>query len=575
MRFDAIFFGTSDDDELAGSPLRDLIFGFSGDDTLFGRAGADTLFGGAGNDVVAGGAGRDLLFGGGDDDIIIGGVGDDVLTGGDGTDEFQFDPSNIALGHDLILDFNLAEADQIVLNAADVFRADTGILGEDGALQPSDFDDSEAWDLVASDRGNLTVVHPGGTIELVALGFSEDFTFAGLVELGALGLNGVVVADEDGVLTSNDGDDILIGAEGAETFSFDPSNPDLGDDVIANFEVGTDQIVLNAADVFRADTGILGEDGALQASDFDDSMAWDLVASDRGNLTVVHPGGTIELAGLDFSEDFTFAGLVELGALGLSGVVVADEDGVLTSNDGDDILIGAAGAEIFSFDPSNPGLGDDVIANFEVGADQIVLNAADVFRADTGILGEDGALQPSDFDDSEAWDLVASDRGNLTVVHPGGTIELAGLGFSEDFTFAGLVELGALGLSGVVVADENGDLTSQVGDDLLIGGDPAEAFVFDPSEDALGDDVVVNFHLGVDRVELSAEDILNSAPGIEGEDGMLQGSDLDVSEAFDLVESDRGALTVVHPGGSIEFVDIGFDPSFTFDALVGDVIDVV
>lgn len=81
---------------LVGSPVSDLLNGFSGDDVLRGGDGADALIGGTGNDRLFGDTGNDVLdgvdgddrlFGGdGNDDLIESRFGDDTLDGGPGDD---------------------------------------------------------------------------------------------------------------------------------------------------------------------------------------------------------------------------------------------------------------------------------------------------------------------------------------------------------------------------------------------------------------------------------------------------------------------------------------------------------
>jgi Ca2+-binding RTX toxin-like protein len=78
--------GTSGDDELTGSPGRDVMCGFRGDDVIRGRGGADVIYGDAGDDQLAAGEGADTLYGDAGDDRLGGGDGEDVLAGGPGSD---------------------------------------------------------------------------------------------------------------------------------------------------------------------------------------------------------------------------------------------------------------------------------------------------------------------------------------------------------------------------------------------------------------------------------------------------------------------------------------------------------
>lgn len=136
----------TDDLDLTGNDVDNLLFGNKGlntlrgedgDDALFGGAGIDLLFGGQGDDFIVGGEGRDLHWedpamlaassgnadvlngGSGNDeliglsgtDLLDGGEGDDILTGGGGRDTFIFNG-----GQDIITDFALG-VDSLSLDA--------------------------------------------------------------------------------------------------------------------------------------------------------------------------------------------------------------------------------------------------------------------------------------------------------------------------------------------------------------------------------------------------------------------------------------------------------------------------
>ena len=78
--------GGTYDDRLIGGKDSDILLGRNGDDTLNGGIDADKLWGGSGNDILIGQEGEDILNGGADDDILKGKEGNDVLTGGTGSD---------------------------------------------------------------------------------------------------------------------------------------------------------------------------------------------------------------------------------------------------------------------------------------------------------------------------------------------------------------------------------------------------------------------------------------------------------------------------------------------------------
>ena len=663
-----------------------------------GRGGDDILIGGFGKDRLHGGDGDDRLFGLWGNDILKGGSDDDHLKGGRGNDSFVFDPSNPNEGADVIKDLELGK-DKIVLDAADIYRASPNVVrasGDPTALDLTDIDPSSDWQLEASPRGNVVVVHPGGTIEVEGVPFSPGLTFADL--LPALEIRGLVSGDGDANrlkggkdddlvqgldgddrlagragddvviggegndrlfggrgeddLIGGSGDDTLVGGKGDDRFRFDPSNLDEGDDVIRDFGKGADQVVLNAADVARADPDILAAGGdplALDLTDFDDAddSKWNVEASGDGDVLVRHPGGTIEIDGVGFGPATnSFAALVGLNALGLEGFVdgLAGADDLASSNiddlvqgragadtlaglNGADVILGGAGsdtliggsdddhltggseADIFWFDPSNPFEGVDVIKDFAVGSDQILLNAADVVRADSSLIaasGDPDALDLTDFDAANPalWNVLPSRDGDVLVIHPGGTIEVDGVGFGAGTdSFAGLVGAGALGLTGflsdtgdtdalagtagdellqglagddLLEADGGSDvifggagmdtLVGGSGDDRLRGGADGDLFLFDPSDPNQGFDVIEDFTLGSDVIGLSLSDILDADPDVteaSGDPLAFEAGDLDADNDWDLFDL-GGNLAVEHPGGVIELSGVAFDPGLTF-----------
>ncbi|MFM9843750.1 MAG: M10 family metallopeptidase C-terminal domain-containing protein [Dongiaceae bacterium] len=270
---------------------------------------------------------------------------------------------------------------------------------------------------------------------------------------GGLGRDIIVAAAGNDMISGGGGDDRLFGGSGADRFMFDPSNSGEGADSIADFKLGQDKIVLNAADILRADPNLVAASGdptLLDATDFDADSSWDVVASKDGDVTVVHPNGTIEIDGIKFGDGTdSFAEL--LPALELTGLVVGTDAGETLTGDkqdnviagkggndniaggsGDDILIGGAGADRFLFNPNNPNEGADAINDFNPAEDKIVLSVADILAADPDIVAASGdptKLEPSDFDADPDWDVVASADGDVQIVHPNGTIELNGIPF--------------------------------------------------------------------------------------------------------------------------------------------------
>jgi Ca2+-binding RTX toxin-like protein len=115
----------------------------------------------------------------------------------------------------------------------------------------------------------------------------------------------------------------------------------------------------------------------------------------------------------------------------------ADND-VLEGGKGNDILTGGAGADRFIFNPDRGGEGRDIIRDFELGVDKIVLSVANVLASTPGLLalaGNPTGFDAEDLDVSSLWNLSASHDGDLVVSHPNGTIEIDGLKFDSTLTF--------------------------------------------------------------------------------------------------------------------------------------------
>jgi len=525
-------FGSNDDDVITRF-LGGRTVARDGNDTVVGGFFNDVVYGGEGNDLIRTRTGHDRLFGeGGDDDLragrgddtLVGGSGNDHLRSGFGADRFVFDPSNPDEGDDVIKDLDIAAGDRLVLNAADVLRSAPGVasaspFGDPGAVEGADLDEDPDWTITASPDGFVVVGHPGGTITIEGLAFSDSLRFADLLpaieianaQVGDGGddrlrggrdddfLNGLAGDDrlsgragddvilggegndtlrggrdndlldgglDDDRVIGNSGDDTLIGGSGddhlrgdagIDRFVFDPSNPDEGTDVVQDFTLGEDLLVLSAADIAKATPEILS---ALASGDtssiagaaelltaLDNSLEWSITgAPGSNNLTVGHPGGTIEFEGLAFAgQSFVdLAGAFDAAALNLQNGTGGDETlaggrgddllngggglDLLIGDSGDDLLVGGGDADLFRFDPSNGNEGDDIIADFNPGeGDLIQLAVQDVIDSLEPDLLDDG-LQLSDLDTSANWDFTATPGGDATITHTGGTITLVGLG---------------------------------------------------------------------------------------------------------------------------------------------------
>ena len=199
--------GTSSGELLIGTSSSQSILGNRGDDIIASKDGSDTLVGGAGNDSLDTGRGNNVVLGNeGDDTLFASNIrpeeaGNNILNGGAGNDD--------VIGY---------EGNDVLIGEAD----DDFILGFDGR---DNILGGAGNDFVNAGSGNDRILGQDGDDALEG-GDGDDLIFGG---------NG---SDS---ITGLEGSDLLNGGAGADFFSLIPNT---GRDVIADFEVGQDQLVL-------------------------------------------------------------------------------------------------------------------------------------------------------------------------------------------------------------------------------------------------------------------------------------------------------------------------------------------
>ena len=90
----ATIVGTAGNNEIDGTPARDIVQARGGNDEVDGLGGNDLICGGPGSDDLAGDAGRDTIFGGRGNDALDGNLGNDRLFGGPGFDDIDGGPGD-------------------------------------------------------------------------------------------------------------------------------------------------------------------------------------------------------------------------------------------------------------------------------------------------------------------------------------------------------------------------------------------------------------------------------------------------------------------------------------------------
>lgn len=238
-----VLYGTENNDQIGGFGGNDTIYGFGGNDILSGGDGNDTLNGGDGNDVLYGNDGNDSLVGGNGLDSLAGGSGDDTLNsintstdfgvislvGGTGNDVYQVDGSfGIVEG--------LAEGIDTVRSRGSVYPLPDNV--ENLVLTSGTY----AWgnnlnnEIIGNSLNNL-FYGEGGNDEIS--GGTGNDTLNG--DAGSDTLNGDAGNDQ---ISGGNGNDTLNGGAGSDNFFFGGVIPWAGIDIITDFVVGSDKILL-------------------------------------------------------------------------------------------------------------------------------------------------------------------------------------------------------------------------------------------------------------------------------------------------------------------------------------------
>jgi Ca2+-binding RTX toxin-like protein len=379
--------GSDADEWIFGTDGDDTIDGVGGDNIIIGGDGNDDLRGGDGDDLIVGGAGDDRLSGGGGNDVLVGGSGSNTFVlstaeGDAGEDTIVDFTSNDTLAFNAAAlvrdnpDIDLRDG-AAALDELDQFSV-TIANDDDDNDNDNDNDNDDNDDDNGNDNDNDNDTPDDGTVDLVITTPAGTTTLLG-VDLDELGLDRqnlsmealenanlltienfiegsgniegtenddvIIGSDGDDTITGRGGDDIMTGGGGSNQFVFDPSNPDEGDDVITDFTVPTsspigdtlgDYISLNSEQVLAASPDLAAADGdasTLTLADFDadPTEAWSIEDSDDGYILINHPGGSIELQGLQ-AENLTFEAI---GPLLLVDGEPFPEEGIAIENGND------------------------------------------------------------------------------------------------------------------------------------------------------------------------------------------------------------------------------------------------
>lgn len=426
-----------------------IVQGDSGNNTLNGTNNADTLYGNGGDDWVKGNDGNDFLYGGTGDDELEGGYGNDWLEGGAGDDRleggFNDDIMVFTSGHDEIYD--LGGSDEIRFiegwTAEDLtfarYLADTADL----VIEINEANSIYVIDHFTSGRKLETIrFADNSTIDMQGIGYTTHGTSAGETIYG--------------YIYGGNGTDIIYGYGGNDTIY-----GRAGNDIIYGGD-GNDTIV--------GDEG----DDIIDGGAGDDHLT-----GHSGNDTFIYTAGLDTIVDMHGGTDKLVMG---------EGI---DVNAISFTNTGSysmTIIVDSAVDEVYMYNIRHPN------ANYKVET----IEFADGFK--------------TSLPDFASWvwgtsgnDLIAYSSADDTIVGLAGNDEITAGAGNDDVH-------GGAGDDNIEGQDGDDLLHGGGGDDILYGGDGLDTlfggagedtFVFE-SASAFNDiDVISDFSLADDAIDLS------------------------------------------------------------------------
>ena len=499
-----------------------------GNDIYDGRLGRalSSVSGGDGDDRLYGGSYSDTLLGGFGADWLIGAGGDDLLTGGAGADRFYI---GVGSGHDVITDFAAGANGDVIYavgysgytaieqRGADVlvtFSAGVTILLRGVQLSAITAENFRfnAFDLP-------TDVAPSAPPPPPAAGTAP--VYPGLPGAGArFEYYGTAGSD---ALVGGAGPDLIDGGAGADRLyggtGDDLYHVDRPDDLVFEFAGGgVDSVIATGSHYLwqhvehltlaEGAGDLFGVGNELANTIFGNSGS-NLLIAGAGDDLVRGGGGVDSLFGQDGDDQLFGDGGIDYLAGGAGNDVIegGTQADALYGEDGDDILTGGAD---FATDILVGGAGNDILYGNSGAGDHDLMDGGsgdDIYYVDT----------PADL----TFEAV---NGGIDTVY-------ARMNSAGYYLYANVENLVLLDYTPFGVGNElNNRITGSQYDNWLLGGAGSDIlnggggrdvlfgeagtdiFVFERGTSA---DVIGDFQVGVDRIDLSAfgltwQDVLNS-----------------------------------------------------------------
>jgi len=447
----------------------------------------DTITSGDGNNIILGGAGADQISGGKDSDIIVGDSGNAGFTAGILTSIQTSDPDyggddviNTYGGSDVVM----GGAGSDTINAAGT-ASDTSsdrIIGDNGSFT---FTGSGAM-LTAttniSEAGGADTITTDGGDSMVLGGYGQDGITTGGGNDVILGDNGAVAFDSNtGKISS-----FFTTDTAASTGDVDKIEAGNGNNVIAG-GMGGDFITTGVDDdILLGDNGSASftKDGVLTQikSTNDDLGGADTIVAGGGTNTVIGGfgkdgistgSGNDVIVGDSGEADFSTAGVITF--ITSQSPAIGDIDNI-TSGDGNNIILGGAGADqISGGKDSDIIVGDSGNAGFTAGIlTSIQTSDPDYGGGDTILAGEGsnvilGGVGIDGITTGSGNDVILGDNGVATF--DGGTGRITGFTTTDTTGSTGGVDtINAGDGNNVVAGGVGGDvIVTGIGDDIILG----------------------------------------------------------------------------------------------------------
>lgn len=450
---------TSGTDRWPGTSGDDVVRGSGGDDFYDGAGGRNTLdYSNASNAISANLASGKVSDGFGATDtvrnfqVVIGTSGDDVIIGGDENDRLEGRDGSDALT-------GSGGNDTLLAGAADDYL--NGGAGDD---------------LLNGGTGRDTVVYVGAAGVRVDLGDGDVQDTGGAGRDQLVGIENIVAGSGDDTLTGSSDDNVMNGGGGADSLT-----GGLGNDTLFG-EDGADVLL-----------GGLGED-YLYGGGGNDTLD-----GGGGRDTVSYAGASAVRVDLSVGANQITVGSGSDRLIGVENLVGSAGNDTLTGSSGENVINGGAGNDSIVGGAGNDTLyGEDGSDTLRGGLDDDYLYGSDGNDNLDGGAGRDTVRYLGDAALRVELGLISSQStlgsGNDLLIN----VENLVTGSGNDTL------IGSSGNNVMNGGDGDDLLIGGGGNDTLAGGDGADTFRLGSGT---GDDVILDFADGTDRIDFSGSGI--------------------------------------------------------------------